>query len=144
MTIDNAKTIDRSEGLQQIKDRHGEKYYMKPQATDEAARLWGVEAQISGTPLNVDTVILLDEGHLFAAVHFSMTGQGHWLVGVSGSYSACGMTYHPSVWACAGYADYEAAWQEAMCRLRRFIIYAAKGRRLKNILAKLAAAENEA
>ena len=95
MTADNAKIIDRGEELQKIKDKYGRRYCIEPEATEEAAKLWGVEANEHGVPLNVETECVLNFQRAFASVHLASTSKGQWLVGISASTAVSGLGYYP-------------------------------------------------
>ncbi len=141
MTTDNAKIIDRSEELQKIKDKYGRSYYIELEATEEAAKLWGVEVNDCGVPLNVETECVLNFQRAFASVHLAPTSKGQWLVGISASTSVSGLGYYPSAWDRTGYADYDTARKEALFRLRSYFSDAVRGKELQAILLGLADAE---
>lgn len=141
MTADNAKIIDRGEELQKIKDKYGRRYCIEPEATEEAAKLWGVEANEHGVPLNVETECVLNFQRAFASVHLASTSKGQWLVGISASTAVSGLGYYPSAWDRTGYADYDTARKEALLRLRSYFGEAVRGRELQAILIRLADAE---
>lgn len=141
MATDNAKIIDRTEELQQIKDKYGRRYYMEPEATEEAAKLWGVEINDCGVPLNVETECVLNFQRAFASVHLVPTSKGQWLVGISASTAVSGLGYYPSAWDRTGYADYDTARKVALFRLREYFSEVVRGNELQAILIRLADAE---
>lgn len=141
MNTDNSNIIDRSEQLQEIKGRYGRRYYLEPEATNDAARLWGVETNGHGVPLNVETECVLNFQRVSASIHLASTSQGHWLVGISASTAVSGLGYYPSAWDRTGYADYDTARKEGLFRLRGYFSDAVRGKELQAILVRLADAD---
>ena len=120
MTQTEQGEIDYTQELEQIKARYGKRYYLNPKAREEAAALWGIEANNCGVPVNMTTEPLINEKGFCAEITFSCTLKNQWLIGISAHSPMGGIGYAPSVWDRTGFTSYVAARKAGIRHLKDY------------------------
>lgn len=133
----NSGIIDLSEELQAIKTKYGERYYLDPRATKDAAALWGIKTNKHGVAADVQTETLIKEKTLIAEIYLAPTLKKHWLIGINAHTSMAGIGYMPSAWCATGYTNHASARKEAIMRLKDFFSKSASDKQKHSIIQKL-------
>lgn len=103
------KTIDMSTKLDQIRKKHGPRYFFAEDASAEAAELWGFQVynDCGVVPSQVEKIVHLDSCQ--AEVRLAESVKGFWLMSISAHTSISGISSCPNVFDSVGFDSREDA-----------------------------------
>lgn len=114
------KIIDKSNEIEAIKHKFGERYYTSIEATQEAAELWGVQCNKHGVIQPTKEETLLSSGSCAAKITFAETRKGYFLIGLRADKRGSGFGYAPSVWSKTAFDSHWDAREFAIGKLIEF------------------------
>lgn len=112
--------ISRTNELNAIKQKYGERYFGNPYALKEACELWGIESNDHGVAQGFKEEALVKVGQCSASMKYIETKSGHMLLGLDAMTSIGGFGYAPSIWSSLGFASY---WDAKEFAVQKFIKY---------------------
>ena len=112
--------ISRSDDLNTIKEKYGERYFDNPEARREVCDFWGVESNEQGVIKGFKKETLVEVGRCKGNMKYIETKSGHVLLGLDASTAIGGFGYAPSIWNGLEFTSY---WNAREFAVQEFISY---------------------